>query len=397
MSARRADAVPADVQFDVVAVGRLDFQYAVLPAVEEIGLRGLRHDAATGERDAGSRIVVVLETPAHVQRRARAQYEFVLQRLQIAAVGKTIRPHVNSTGCRHGGIVDFHPPLHAVARTCVTADLDVPHADVHAVGDDDRAVASVEAHAQFTCRLERAAAGDCRHGHCTVLALHGVDAALLVRRRTRERDCAVRGVRVVAGEVERARSGDRQRKVVEPRAVERERVAKAHETKGMGEVDSRRVRDRAMHFSVPVAGGAAELVGEVRGRQGEKVEAVGIVGLHVEHLAVRCVGGILVGDLLKVGGACGIELRPALHENGLSLRKRTPQPKRTALHDDRAGEGIHFLMGEADVKKSAPALDEPALAGELERISLMQRRIQDDVEALRIEDQALPALNVPDG
>ena len=126
-----------------------------------------------------------------------------------------------------------------------------------------------------------------------------------------------------------------------------------------------------MHFAIPVAGRTAELVGEVSRRQGEKVETVGIVGFHVEDRAVRRICGILVGDLRDIGIAYGIELRPALHENSLPLRKRAPQPKRTALHDDRAGEGVHFLMGQADVEKTAPALDKPALADELEGIGLM--------------------------
>ena len=176
---------------------------------------------------------------------------------------------------------------------------------------------------------------------------------------------------MVAGEDERARAGDGQRQIVESRAVERKRVAKAHEFEWMGKVYSRRMGDRAMHFAIPVAGRTAELVGEVRGRQREEVEPVGKIGIHVEDRAVRRICGILVGDLRDIGIAYGIELRPALHENSLAFRKRTPQPERTALHDDRAGEGVHFLMGQADVEKTAPALDKPALADELEGIVLM--------------------------
>ena len=165
----------------------------------------------------------------------------------------------------------------------------------------------------------------------------------------------------------------------------------------MGEAYSRRMRDRAMHFAVPVGGRSAELVGEVSRRQGEKVEPVGKIGIHVEDCAVRRICGILVGDLRDIGIAYGIELRPALHENSLAFRKRTPQPERTALHDDRAGEGVHFLMGQADVEKTAPALDKPALACELEGIGLMIRQIQDSVPTLRVEYETLTTFDVPVG
>ena len=288
----------ADVEIDVVSCRRHNLKNAILRGVERLASRLRRLERAAVERDAPARIVVAHETLG-LQQGAGTEHDLVHQRFPVAAVCGAVLAHGSIVGRRHGRVLDRQPAPHRLTRACVAAQLDVAaNGDVYAVGDDKRAVAAVPAHAQVAGRLERAAAGDRHDGHVSVFALHAVGTALLVCRGARERNCGARRVRVVAGEVERAGAGNREREVVEPRAVERKRPPLPDKPKWMFTGDVGRMRDCAMYFAVPAPCRRGDLVGRIRRCHAEEVKAFVNRQMHgVDRTFRRGVGGILVRDL----------------------------------------------------------------------------------------------------